>query len=298
MAQRGNKSYKPSTTGARAQMKEDAALLAATAREERLYRARQQQAAFRAGQQGAFIYGGGGAMAKETKYFDVGINTAVTTAGTTWADTEVPADNYVNSSGSPAAYTDCTLIPTAQGTGYGQVVGQRYQLKKLRVRGDVATAVSSTGTSVSGPLSVRLMLVMDTQPIGSAGAGGQAQGEEIMQDFGDTPENAYSFQRVAAATGRFRVLKDFLCVLQPLVAVNDAAATTVSTSRSAAQFSFQYRPKTPLQIQIRNGNATPTVAGVQSHNIFLLAYAYTSAAGQGAATAVTIKAASRCYYAD
>jgi len=279
-------------------MKEDAALLAATAREERLYRARQQQAAFRAGQQGAFVYGGGGAMAKETKYFDVGINTTVTTAGTTWADTEVPADNYVNSSGTPAAYTDCTLIPTAQGTGYGQVVGQRYQLKKLRVRGDVSTAITTGVATTPGPVSVRLLLVMDTQPIGTAGAGGQAQGEEIMQDFGDTPENAYAFQRVAAATGRFRILKDMLCVLQPLVAVNDTTATTVSTARSVEQFSFQYRPKAPIQIQIRNGNATPTVAGVQSHNFFLLAYAYGSSSGAGAAVAVTIKAASRCYYAD
>jgi len=279
-------------------MKEDAALLAATAREEQRYRARQQQAAFRAGQQGAFVYGGGGAMAKETKYFDVGINAAITTAGTTWADTEVPCDNYVNSSGTPAAYTDSCLIPTAQGTGYGQVVGQRYMLKKLRVRGDLSTAAATGLTAIAGPVSVRLLLMMDTQPIGSAGAGGQAQGEEVFQDFGDTPENAYAFQRVAAATGRFRVLKEKMCVLQPLVAANDTTPTTVSLARSVEQFSFQYRPKQPLQIQIRNGNATPTVAGVQSHNLFLLAYAYTSSSGAGAAAAVSVKAASRCYYAD
>jgi len=245
----------------------------------------------------AFIHGGGGAMARETKYFDCGINAAITTAGTTWADTEVPCDYYVTSAGSPGAYTDSCLLPTAQGTGYGQVVGQRYNLKKLRVRGNVSCAIATAQVSVGGPLNVRLLLVMDTQPIGAGGVGAQAQGEDIMQDFGEAPENAFSFQRVAAATGRFRILKDELLVLDPAVASSDGSTvTTVSTSRNAASFSFQYRPKSPLQIQIRNGNATPTVAGVQSHNIFMLAYAYNI--NTQAVLAVTVAAASRCYYAD
>jgi len=271
----------------------DAELIAAAQRADRAYQARGQNQPRAA----PFIHAGGGRVGQgETKYFDTGINVAVTTAGTTWADTEVTCDNYINSSGTPAAYTDCCLLPTAQGTGYGQVVGQRYHLKKIRVRGDLSTPVGSAAATVGGAVSVRLLLIMDTQPIGVAGAGGQAQGEDIMQDFGDTPENAYSFQRVAAATGRFRILKDELCVLQPAIAANDAAPTTISTSRETARFSFQYRPKAPLQIQIRNGNATPTIAGVQSHNIFMLAYAYTNVAG--AAVAVTVRGASRCYYVD
>lgn len=276
-------------------MKADMDLIRATERAERIHRAQSQQAAFRAANPGAFIHAGGGVL-RETKYFDVGINTAVTTAGTTWADTEVPADNYVSSAGSPAAYTDACLLPTAQGTGYGQVVGQRYHLKKLRVRGNLSTSIQTVSAVTAGPVFVRLLLVMDTQPIGAGGVGAQAQGEDIMQDFGEVPENAFSFQRVAAATGRFRILKDELCELQPAVAVNDAAATTISMARKSQPFSFQYRPKQPIQIQIRNGNATPTVAGVQSHNIFMLAYAYTS--NGAAAAAVTIVAASRCYYAD
>lgn len=203
----------------------------------------------------------------------------------------------MNSSGSPAAYTDCCLIPTAQGTGYGQVVGQRYKLKKIRVRGELTSTQATAGTTVGAPVNVRILLVMDTQPIGAGGVGAQAQGEDIMQDFGEAQENAYSFQRVANASGRYRILKDEICVLDVGVAANDTTAGTISTQRNSKHFSFQYRPKVPLNIQIKNGNATPTIAGVQSHNIFLLAYAY-SASPTGSAQAVIVRAASRCYYID
>ena len=54
----------------------------------------------------------------ETKYFDTGINTSVTFGGTSWTGSEVPCDNYINSSGAAAAYTDSALIPSANGSGY------------------------------------------------------------------------------------------------------------------------------------------------------------------------------------
>jgi len=235
-----------------------------------------------------------GNLQPETKYFDTGINVAVTTAGTTWADTEVPCDNYVNASGSPAAYTDCCLIPTAQGTGYGQVVGTKYKLKRLRIKGALYIPVKITGTTVLDAIPVRLVLVMDTQPPTVASAGTQAQGEEVFQDFGASEENEFSFLRMANGGGRFRILKDKLVTINPTTAANNAAATTVSVSFSQPHFKFNIAFKTPLEVQIRTGNATPAIAGVSSHNIFLLAYAYESTA----ATAVVIQAASRAYYCD
>ena len=103
----------------------------------------------------------------ETKYFDVAIDADVTTAGTTWADTEVPCDFYVNSSGAPAAYTDSALIPTAQGSGYGQVDGLKYRIKKIRVRGALSTANLTAQATVSSGTITRLLLVMDTAPNGA-----------------------------------------------------------------------------------------------------------------------------------
>jgi len=223
----------------------------------------------------------------EVKYFDVGINAAVTTAGTTWADTEVPADNYVNSSGSPAAYTDSCLVPTAQGSGYGQVNGNKYLLKTLRVKGSLFYAGFSALDAVQSPIPVRLVLVMDLMPSGS-----QAQGEDVFQDFGATPENAYSFLRMASGGGRYQILKDKIITLTPTVAANNAAGSTVSVTYTQPHFKFAVKPN--KEVQIKTGNATPTIAGTVNCNIFLLAYAYFGSSAQ----AITVQACSRAYYVD
>jgi len=223
----------------------------------------------------------------EVKYFDVGINAAVTTAGTTWADTEVPADNYVNSGGAAAVYTDSCLVPTAQGSGYGQVNGNKYLLKTLRVKGSLFITALVNQATVFNPIPVRLVLVMDTMPSGS-----QAQGEDVFQDFGATEENAYSFLRMAAGGGRYQILKDKIITITPMVAVNDALAGKCSQAFTQPHFKFAVKPN--KEVQIKTGNATPTVAGTVNCNLFLLAYAYQST---GAVT-ITVQACSRAYYVD
>lgn len=226
----------------------------------------------------------------ETKYFDVGINAPVTTAGTTWADTEVPADNYVDANGSPAAYTANCLLPTAQGSGYGQVVGTKYRLKRLRIKGALFIGTNQGVTITSNPLPVRLVLVEDLMP-----AGTQAQGEEVFQDFGATEENAYAFQRMASGGGKFRVLKEKLITINPLASVNNAAASTVSTTFGQPHFKFNVNfGKNGKDVMIRTGNATPAVAGTVNCNIFLLAYCYQTTS----AATVNVQACSRAYYSD
>jgi len=223
----------------------------------------------------------------EVKYFDTGINAAVTTAGTTWATTVVPCDNYVNSGGAPAAYTDSALVPTAQGSGYGQVNGNKYLLKTLRVKGSLSCTKTTAATNASNPIPVRVVLVMDTMP-----SGAQAQGEDVFQDFGATEENAYSFLRMAAGGGRYQILKDKLITINPMVSVNDTTASTVSTTYGQPHFKFAVKPN--KEVQIKTGNATPTIAGTVNCNIFLLAYAYQTTG----AVAVTVQACSRAYYVD
>jgi len=173
----------------------------------------------------------------ETKYFDAGINAAVTTAGTTWADTEDPCDNYVNSGGAAAAYTDSCLVPTAQGSGYGQVTGSKYLMKTVRVKGSLYVPPVTGGTVVSTPVPVRLVLVMDTMP-----SGAQAQGEDVFQDFGATEENGYSFLRMASGGGRYQILKDKIITVTPVAAANNAGATTVSTTFTQPHFKFAVKP--------------------------------------------------------
>ena len=95
--------YKPSLAGARAVMRTDQQQRAADQRSAYLARARQQGIArLRSNRTTSRNQ----AFGPETKYFDVAIDASITTAGSSWADTEVPCDFYVNSSGAPAAYTD------------------------------------------------------------------------------------------------------------------------------------------------------------------------------------------------
>lgn len=225
----------------------------------------------------------------ETKYFDVGINTTVTFAGTSWADSEVPADNYVNSSGTTAAYTDSCLIPTANGSAYGQVDGNKYHLKALRVKGALKISSATASTVAFVPAQVRMLLVMDTQPNGA-----QAQGEDVMQDVGEAQENIHTFSRVAANLGRFRILKDKTYIINPAVSANDTTASSVSTAYNMQKFKLNYKPIVPLPITIKSGNSTPTVGGTVNCNIFLLLAAERNVA----ATGCTIYAASRAYYVD
>lgn len=229
-------------------------------------------------------------MMPETKYFDVGINGSTTWAGTTFADTEVPCDNYVNSSGTAAAYSDSALIPSAVGSGYGQVNGNRYKLKKIRVRGDVAVNILPVQDDANYARLVRVMLVMDTQPNGT-----QAQGEDIIQDVGASSENLYAYKRVASSSGRFRILKDQFITLQPTTAQTDGTATS-SNGFQSQQFSMQYQPKTPIQVNIKSGNSTPTVAGLETCNIFLLMAGID--AGNGSAVQTFMHASARTYYSD
>lgn len=227
-------------------------------------------------------------VAPETKYFDCGINTAVTWAGSTWASSEVPCDNYVNASGAAAAYTDSALIPSAVGSGYGQINGNRYKIKKIRVRGRLRAGVTMDQADASPAVFARAMLIMDTQPNGA-----QAQGEDIFQDIGEAGENIFSFKRVATTSGRFRVLKDDFLTLDATNSQTDGT-NTASVGYADACFTWQYQPKMPIQVNVKSGNATPTVAGLVDCNIFMLV----AAVRAGSAIAINVTGASRCYYVD
>ncbi len=224
----------------------------------------------------------------ETKYFDCGISADITTAGTDWSGTEVPCDNFVNGSGATAAYTDSCLLPTAIGNAYGQVNGNRFKMKKIRVRGDLTVVTLADQADIPQPTMCRLMLVMDEQPNGA-----QAQGESIMQDYGAIAENVYSYKSVASNSGRFRILKDEIVNLSPTAAGTDGTNTN-SIAMGTHQFSFQYVPNTAKLVNIASGSATPTIASTVDCNVFLLCFGQRG----GAAVAVHVSAASRCYYID
>lgn len=203
----------------------------------------------------------------DKKYFDTSFLQTVSSAAD-WTGTEVPCTNYIQSDGTTVgAYTDSALIPSAVGAGYGQVVAQSYHLQKIRVRGVLAGQVSADQADMFPASQVRVVLVMDTRPNGA-----QAQGEEVFTDMGSAAQDNFSFLAMGSGNaGRFRILGDKWVTLQPANAGTDGASTNSIVSESQT-FSFAYTPKTPIHVLVKANSATPTVATLSSHNIFLLAH--------------------------
>jgi len=197
--------------------------------------------------------------------------------------------SYIQSDGTTiGAYTDSALIPSATGAGYGQVVGSKYLLKALRVRGTLKTAAAVDQADVSLPLVVRLLLVRDTQPNGA-----QALGSSVFTDLGSADMCNFSFQAMGAgAGGRFQILKNKMIILQPAVAGTDGASTN-STINEGALFSLEYQPKKPIAVRIQNNvSAPPNITALSDNNIYLMAHV------SGNSPAVTIIGAARAYYVD
>jgi len=219
----------------------------------------------------------------ETKYFDTSFAQTVASAAD-WTGTEVPCTNYIQSDGTTVgAYTDSALIPSAVGAGFGQVVGSKYFIKKIRVRGSVTGNVASDQDDVPACAFVRIVLIQDTQPNGA-----QAQGEDVFTDVGTAAQINYSFLAMGAGTGsRFRILSDEMCELQPAVTATDAANKN-SQVREGKLFSFTWKPKQPVHVFLKANSATPTVASLSNMNIFMLAHS--------TLTAQAINGVARCYY--
>lgn len=225
-------------------------------------------------------------MMPETKYFDTFFSQSVD-ASADWATTVVAMTSYMNADGSTvSAYTDGALIPSAIGSGYGQVVGNKYVLKKLKCRGEVVPAVVSDAADMTSPTTVRVVLVQDTQPNGA-----QATGNQLFTDWGSNSQCNYSYQSISSGNGgRFRVLYDRIYQLQPAVAGTDGANTN-SVMNNAVKFSFVKTWKNGLKTVIKSGASTPAVASLSDNNIYLLAHA-------GGGATCTIRGNARASYSD
>jgi len=221
------------------------------------------------------------------KYFDSSQSQTIASAAD-WTGTEVPCTNYIQSDGTTTGtYTDSALIPSAVGSGYGQIVGSKYLLKALRVRGTITPVVTGDQADPFAMRSVTLALVHDTQPNGS-----QAQGEDVFYDMGTAVQVNEAFQAMGAgAGGRFRILKRKTYLMQPAVAGTDGASTQ-SVGMTGTRFEFTHQWKRGMKVCIKANSATPTVASLTDNNIFLLAHA------SAATPVLSISSVARAYYVD
>lgn len=228
-------------------------------------------------------------LSPETKYFDTALSFTIPGTGD-WTGTEVTCSSYIQNDGTTVgAYTDCALIPTALGTGYGEVQGTKYLLKSVRVRGQINPGAVSDAADMQAGRSIRLVLVMDTMPQGS-----QAQGESVFTDLGDAVQCNFSYLALGAGTGgRFRILKDMVVRLQPVTAGADSlAVATNSLGFASGYFDMAVNFRRPIEVQLKAGGVTPNTNKLSNCNIFLLAHSSSST------PTITLHGAGRAAYVD
>lgn len=226
-------------------------------------------------------------FAPEIKHFDTSF--AFTVPGNAdWTGTEVACTNYIQSDGTTVgAYTDSALIPSAVGTGYGNVQGSKYMLKSVNVRGEIVFGAVSDAADMYGMKSVRLVLVRDKMPGGS-----QAQGETIFPDMGTAPQCNYSYLSLASGVGgRFEILADKVFTHDNIVAGTDGASTN-SLGFNGRSFKMSWSSKRGIPVNIKSSGATPATSQLSDCNIFLLAHA------SGTTPTVTLNGASRASFYD
>lgn len=217
----------------------------------------------------------------EAKVFDTEISTTITGGGN-WTGTEVTCTNRI-ANGSATSYTESCLVPTGSGTAGDAVLGTKYHLKGIRVRGYVQPPreVDSGDVQYSGLAMV--YLVLDRQPLGA-----QAQGEDVMRSIGTSSAVIYSFPRVDGKS-RFKILAKKSIVFRGGRSATDGT-NTCSTVEDSVPFSFKWFPKRMYRVQISASGGVQSVSKTRNCNIFLLM--------NTAGIACTLQGASRCYFRD
>lgn len=219
----------------------------------------------------------------EKKYFDFGVNAAAVGSAATWGATGI---TVTNSAGGVATWSLATPV---QGAGINQRIGRKIKLHAIRIRG-IAVAIdqAAKGAAVQMP-TMRIMLVQNMQTNATV-----ANGSDVIQNptGGAAPLNAIQAFQNLATLGQFKVLKDKILSVRNSVAVNNAAAGTVSQTYNDIEFRMNKKFRKPVIIHFNATNAG-TYADVVDHSFGLIALA-DSAASPG----FNLTLEGRAYYTD
>lgn len=182
----------------------------------------------------------------EVKYFDVPVGFAVAST--------------VDWTGSESGQ-DMPQIP--QGDDITNRNGRKIQLKRVAANLTCQTTPTTAQTTITAPVSVRVLLVQNKQPNTSS-----TTGQSVMGLNGAAAGNAavamQMFQGVQGF-GRFKIVDDVTLDLPVTAAVNNASATTVSAAAKQVSFKLHYRPKKPITMEFA-GSAT-AIPNTNSFNI-------------------------------
>lgn len=232
-------------------------------------------------------------MRPEMKYFDLSYGGVQFSTANDWSAAVMAASSYIAADGTTVtAYNIAPMIPSAIGSGYGQVIGSKYRIRKLKLRGTIMPEPDVTQTYPSTDARTRMMVLMDKQPNGS-----QVQPSDLLTDWGTNVNNLDSFLAVGTAgASRYRVLYDKTFIHHCEAAVNNATAGSCSTTQGAIPIRWTKTFKKPLVVSIKSNSSTPAVASLYDTNIFIVGLHYNQ--GNGNIGNTKLWATSRCCYVD
>lgn len=209
------------------------------------------------------------ALGVERKYFDVAIGFNVL-ATTDWAGGEVGAD--------------MPQIP--QGDDQGQREGRKVDLTRVAFRGSLVSTPQGSAAAVAGASPVRIVLVRNMQSNAVS-----MNAEDVMGLNGGAAASSIVAVHMFQSTVSFdraKIVDDIMCYQEATAAVNNASATTVSSSFKELPIALSYRPKKPIRVQWASGTTA-----VPTHNSFNIL-----ANCENTASTPSIQGICRFYYTD
>jgi len=196
-----------------------------------------------------------GFLGIEKKFYD----TALTA-------TAIPAPT--DSTGGEFDPSATSMISTpAQGDTEQNRDGKRIVIKSVQVSGSVTAPAQTAlaGVATSPQTEIFVALVLDQQTNGA-----QLNSEDVYKNLSAAAGNATNPLRNLLFASRFRVLKEWCLKLVPQLAVNNAAAGSVSIGASRAEFDCFI----PLDLNVNfNAGTTASIANVIDNSLHIIAFA-------------------------
>lgn len=183
----------------------------------------------------------GGFLGIEKKFYDTSVNGSISACGTDCSGGEADPSTV-----------NCISAP-AQGDGESNRDGKNIRIKSIYVAGKIEYATLTGATQVSSDVYGSIALVLDTQTNGA-----QLNSEDVFSNPAAALGGLTGPLRNLQYSRRFKVLRIKNFTVKPMVAANNASATTVSAAYQDVMFKFSV-PMCDIPVTF-----TGTTAGVSN----------------------------------
>lgn len=193
----------------------------------------------------------GGAVLGEMKYFDLMNNGTNVPNSQTWAAAihdPSPAD---------------TLCVPVVGAGVNQRIGKEINILKLKIRGQFVYTAKEGNASAVAPVVIRYGIVQDMQTNAT-----QLLASQVMSPTSGTNNVApFTFQNIDNF-GRFKVLKDKVCVIQDPNMTGTDVLHDINGKTVTFKMTLKFRQ--PIKVRFNNTNGG-TVADIIDNSLHVFA---------------------------